>query len=52
MFGLGFGELIVILLIVIVVFGASRLPGLATGIGKSIKNFKEATHDDTTKDKP
>ena len=34
-------ELIVILLIVFVIFGASRLPGLGRGIGSAIKNFKE-----------
>jgi sec-independent protein translocase protein TatA len=42
---LGFPELIVILVIVIVIFGASRLPELGRGIGKGIKNFKEATKD-------
>ena len=38
---LGFPELIVVLLIVIVIFGANRLPGLGRGIGSAIKNFKE-----------
>jgi sec-independent protein translocase protein TatA len=38
---LGLPELIVILLIVFVIFGASRLPGLGRGIGSAIKNFKE-----------
>ena len=36
-------ELLVILFIVILIFGANRLPDLAKGIGKSIKNFKEAS---------
>jgi sec-independent protein translocase protein TatA len=40
---LGLPELLVILFIVILIFGASRLPELGRGIGKSIKNFKEAT---------
>ena len=38
---LGLPELIVILLIVFVIFGANRLPGLGRGIGTAIKNFKE-----------
>jgi sec-independent protein translocase protein TatA len=42
MFGFGMPELIVILVIVMVVFGASRLPELGGAIGKSIKNFKRS----------
>ena len=42
---LGLPELIVILLIVFVIFGASRLPGLGRGIGSAIKNFKDAMKD-------
>ena len=38
---LGVPELLVILAIVILIFGASRLPELGKGIGKGIKNFKE-----------
>ena len=40
---LGVPELLVILAIVILIFGASRLPELGKGIGKGIKNFKDAT---------
>ena len=40
MFGIGTTELIVLLAIVVVIFGARRLPELGTGLGKSIKNFK------------
>lgn len=42
---IGVPELIVILFIVILIFGASRLPNLASGVGKAIKNFKDATRD-------
>jgi sec-independent protein translocase protein TatA len=41
--GLGIPELIVILFLVILIFGASRLPEIGRGIGKGIKNFKEAS---------
>jgi sec-independent protein translocase protein TatA len=46
---LGLPELIVILLIVFVIFGANRLPGLGRGIGSAIKNFKEGIKEN---DKP
>lgn len=42
---LGMPEILVILFIVVLIFGASRLPELGRGIGKGIKNFKEATKD-------
>jgi sec-independent protein translocase protein TatA len=38
------GELIVILLIVLVVFGANKLPGIGDALGRSIKNFKKASN--------
>ena len=41
MFGLGVPELVLIFLIVIVVFGASRLPQLGRGMGEGISNFRE-----------
>lgn len=43
MFGFGMPELIVILVIVIVVFGAGRLPEIGSAMGKSIRNFKKAS---------
>lgn len=43
MFGLGTQELIIIFLIILVLFGASRLPEIGSGIGRAIKNFKKAT---------
>lgn len=43
MFGLSTQELLIILVIVIVLFGATRLPQIGRGIGEAIKNFKKAT---------
>ena len=43
---LGTTELLVILLIIIVVFGSTKLPQLGDALGKSIKNFKSAVGDD------
>ena len=42
MFGFGVTELIIILVIIVVFFGASRLPKLGSGIGEAIKNFKKS----------
>jgi sec-independent protein translocase protein TatA len=43
-FGMGFGELVLVLIIVVVVFGAAKLPQLGDGLGKAIKNFKRAVN--------
>jgi len=43
MFGFGMPELIIILVIVLVVFGAGKLPEIGGALGKSIRNFKKAT---------
>ncbi|MDY6824427.1 MAG: twin-arginine translocase TatA/TatE family subunit [Thermodesulfobacteriota bacterium] len=53
MFGIGMPELLIVLVIVLVVFGAGKLPEIGSGIGKGIKNFKKATSeiDETGKDK-
>jgi sec-independent protein translocase protein TatA len=40
------GELVIILLIVLVVFGANKLPGIGDALGRSIKNFKKASNTD------
>ncbi len=45
-FGLGAPELIIILLILLVLFGASRLRGLGSALGGSIREFKQAVRDD------
>ena len=45
MFGIGMPELIIILVIILIIFGAGKLPEIGSGIGKGIKNFKKATRD-------
>lgn len=47
---LGLPELLVILAIIIVIFGANRLPGLGRGIGDAIRGFKEGIKTDDDKD--
>jgi sec-independent protein translocase protein TatA len=55
MFGLGTQELIIILIIIVVLFGATRLPQIGSGIGQAIKNFKKSVREgdeiDVTPDK-
>jgi len=46
MFGLGATELLIILGIIIVIFGARRLPELGSGLGKAIKGFKAGIRED------
>ena len=47
MFGIGMSELLVILLIVFLLFGAKRLPDIAKALGKAIKEFKNPTEEDS-----
>ncbi|MDY6855736.1 MAG: twin-arginine translocase TatA/TatE family subunit [Thermodesulfobacteriota bacterium] len=56
MFGIGMPELVIILVIIMIIFGAGRLPEIGGGLGKGIRNFKKATSgedeiDVTPKDK-
>jgi sec-independent protein translocase protein TatA len=52
MFGLGAPELIVILIIILVIFGAGKLPQIGGALGRGIREFRDATDgkaDETTK---
>ena len=44
-FGLGWGEIVVIMLVILLLFGAKKLPELAKGLGKGIREFKKASSD-------
>jgi sec-independent protein translocase protein TatA len=46
MFGLGYQELMIILVIVLLLFGAQKLPELARGLGKSVSEFKRGQNED------
>ncbi len=50
MFGIGVPELAIILIIVLLIFGAGKLPEIGAGIGRSIKNFKTSIAEE--EDKP
>ena len=46
---IGIPELLIILVIIILIFGANRLPEIGKGIGRGIRNFKDATKEDSEK---
>ena len=54
--GLGMPELVIILVIILIIFGAGKLPQIGEGLGKGIRNFKKATKeikaDDEDKKEP
>lgn len=50
MFGLGIQELIIIFLIIMVLFGAKKLPEMGKGLGRGIREFKRATENATADD--
>lgn len=45
MFGLGMGELVVILFIILILFGAKNMPEMAKSLGKSVREFKKAANE-------
>jgi len=50
MFGLGYQELLIILVIVLILFGANRLPELARSLGSSVKEFKKGVNEAKVED--
>lgn len=50
MFGIGMPELIIILVIILIIFGAGKLPEIGGGVGKAIRNFRQATKSTETED--
>ena len=47
MFGIGVQELLIILVIVLIIFGAGKLPQIGSALGKGIKNFKTSVSDNS-----
>lgn len=51
MFGMGIQELLVVLLIILLLFGAKRLPDIARALGKAVREIKNPSEDTDGKDK-
>jgi len=55
MFGIGIPELLIILVIILIIFGAGKIPEIGSALGRGIKDFRKATHEpneiDVTPDK-
>lgn len=49
--GFGFGEVLLVLVIVVFFFGAKRIPQIARGVGEGIRNFKSSVKDGSDDDK-
>jgi sec-independent protein translocase protein TatA len=43
---MGMGELVVVLIVVLLVFGANKIPALGDGLGRAIRNFKKSVNED------
>ncbi len=52
MFGIGMPELIIILVIILIIFGAGKLPEIGAGMGKAIRNFKGSSTEEEGKKEP
>ena len=52
MLGLGPTEMVILLIIILILFGGSRLPGLMKGMGEGIRSFKQGIHEDPDDKKP
>ncbi len=50
MFGIGMPELIVVLVIILIIFGVGKLPEIGGGMGKAIRNFRQATKETENKE--
>jgi len=51
MFNLGFPEMLLLFVIVVLIFGTSRLPELGRGVGEGIRNFKKSLRDEPEEEK-
>ena len=50
MFGLGLPELLIILVVVLILFGAAKLPQIGSGLGRAIRDFKKGIREEELKD--